>query len=80
MDENELSRRFGVVVRRLRLDKGLSQEEFANLCSLHRTYIGTIERGEKRVTIATAYKLAKALGIPLSEMFKLVEHAGDSSI
>lgn len=66
---------FGIVVRRLRLKANLSQEEFADRCNLHRTYIGTIERGEKRVTIATAQKLAQALGIPLSKLFSLVEES-----
>lgn len=73
MDNDELTKAFGVVIRRLRLDAKLSQEEFAVRCNLHRTYIGTIERGEKRVTIATAHKLANALGIPLSRLFNLVE-------
>jgi len=54
MNESEISKIFGTVVRRLRVQAGLSQEEFAHLCNLHRTYIGTIERGEKRVTLATA--------------------------
>lgn len=73
MDEQELSQRFGIVIRQLRLKAKLSQEEFADLCGLHRTYIGTIERGEKRVTISTAFKLSKALGVPLSQMFMLIE-------
>ncbi|GIK66230.1 MAG: transcriptional regulator [Chloroflexota bacterium] len=77
MDEAELITRFGITVRQLRLKAGYSQEEFADLCGLHRTYIGTIERGEKRVTIATAYKLAKALGLPLSDLFKHIEESSN---
>ena len=73
MNENELTKKFGIAIRRLRLDAGISQEKLADLCNLHRTYIGTIERGEKRVTITTANKLAAALGISLSELFKAVE-------
>jgi len=80
MDEKELPQKFGIVVRQLRLNAGLSQEEFADICGLHRTYIGTVERGEKRVTIATAFKLAKALDISLSKMFKLVEEVNANSI
>lgn len=51
----------------------LSQEEFADQCGLHRTYIGAIERGEKTVTIETALKLAKALNLTLSQIFAALE-------
>ncbi len=61
------------MVRELRVHRGLSQEEFALLCGLHRTYVGSIERGEKTVTIETASKLAEALNVPLSEMFARIE-------
>lgn len=79
MSEEFLVREFGVVVRRLRLEQGFSQEAFAAHCGLHRTYIGSIERGEKVVTIVTAHKLAKALGITLAVMFTELEQgsAGD---
>ena len=68
-----LSERFGAVVRDLRKDAGLSQEQFAARCGLHRTYIGFIERGEKSVTIETAQKLAVAFGVSLSAMFARME-------
>ncbi len=73
MSEDVLVREFGVVVRRLRLEQGLSQEKFAERCGLHRTYIGSIERGEKVVTIVTANKLSKTLGITLADMFSELE-------
>lgn len=73
MVRRPLAQQFGALIRRLRLDKGLSQEEFADLCGLHRTYIGSIERGEKTVTIDTAAKLAHALGFPLSQLFLRLE-------
>ncbi len=73
MNRNVLVRRFGILVRKLRLQKKLSQEEFAFLCGVHRTYIGSIERGEKTVTIVTAAKIAKALNIPLSQLFLELE-------
>jgi transcriptional regulator with XRE-family HTH domain len=68
-----LEERFGIVVPRLRKAEGLSQEEFADLCGLHRTYVGSIERGEKTVTIATATKVAEALGLRLWELLKQVD-------
>ena len=68
-----LAERFGVVVRRLRKAAGLSQEALADLCGLHRTYIGSIERGEKTVTIATANKIADAFGLRLWQLLRRVD-------
>lgn len=50
-------------VRRLRHTQGLSQEELADLCGIHRTYVGSVERGERNVTLSTLELLAKALGV-----------------
>ena len=63
----------GSLVRRLRIEANLSQEELAERCGLHRTYIGMIERAEKNITVETAHKVADALGLSLSEFFKLLE-------
>lgn len=49
-----------VKMRRLRL--GLSQEELADICGYHRTYIGSIERAERNITLSTLAALAAALG------------------
>jgi len=60
----------GQKIRELRVKKGFSQEKFAELVGVHRTYIGMIERGEKTITIVTAKKVSNALEISLSELFK----------
>ncbi|MBL8163921.1 MAG: helix-turn-helix transcriptional regulator [Anaerolineae bacterium] len=73
MSEISIAQGFGRVIRRLRLERGLSQEAFAAKCELHRTYIGPIERGEKNVTLETAQKLANALGVNLSEIISELE-------
>ena len=73
MVREPITERFGALIRQLRMDSGLSQEEFADRCGLHRTYVGAIERGEKTVTIVTAEKLAKAFGLPLSKLFAAIE-------
>jgi transcriptional regulator with XRE-family HTH domain len=73
MSDTSLAKGFGRLIRQLRRERGLSQEDFADLCGLHRTYVGSIERGEKAVTIVTASKIAEALGIPLSQVFLLLE-------
>lgn len=61
--------KFGSTVRRLRNKKGLSQEAFADLCGLHRTYIGAVERGERNVSLENIEKIAKALGMNISSLF-----------
>lgn len=59
---------FGKKVAMLRLQKGLSQEKFAEMCDIHRTYIGAVERGEKSPTLVTMKKIANGLGMNLSEL------------
>lgn len=61
---------FGDAIRARRTFLGLSQEELAEKAGLHRTYIGMVERAEKNVTIINAVKLALALGIPVSDLFR----------
>lgn len=73
MMERKLTRDFGVAVRRLRIQMEMSQEELADLCGLHRTYIGSIERGEKTVTIETANRIAVGLGISIAQLFDELE-------
>jgi transcriptional regulator with XRE-family HTH domain len=60
---------FGKRVAELRKDAGYSQETFAFKCNVDRTYIGTIERGEKSPTLNTIDKIAQAIGITKSELF-----------
>lgn len=73
MKNTGLARHFGMTIRQLRIEAGLSQEEFADKCQLHRTYIGSIERGEKNITLQTASKIAKALNTSLSHLISTME-------
>jgi len=66
----DLRAQFGRRVRELRLAKGLSQEELAEVSGLHRNYIGGIERGERNVALLNIGRLAAALGTNLVELFK----------
>jgi transcriptional regulator with XRE-family HTH domain len=77
MVEETLARRFGELVRNLRREKGYSQEEFSFRVGLHQTYVSSIERGERNVTIQTADRIAKALGTTLAELFSEIERAKD---
>jgi transcriptional regulator with XRE-family HTH domain len=61
---------FAENVRRLREVRGLSQEGLAALARLHRTYVGSIERAERNVSIDNMEKLAGALGVPLAELVR----------
>jgi len=61
--------KLGERIRELRKKAGLSQEELGFRARLHRTYIGSIERGEQNVSIDNIHKLAKALKVSLSELF-----------
>jgi transcriptional regulator with XRE-family HTH domain len=55
-------------IRALRHAKGLSQEDLAAECGLHRTYIGSVERGERNVTLSTLEVFALALGVSVTEL------------
>jgi transcriptional regulator with XRE-family HTH domain len=68
MDDIRL--RFGNALRKRRHALGVSQEEFADMCGLDRTYVGGIERGERNVSLVNLARIAKALKIPLSELFR----------
>ena len=60
----------GNKIRALREQKGYSQEKLAEISELHRTYIGSVERCERNVSIEAMEKIAKALGIPLYILLK----------
>ena len=53
----------------MREEKNYSQEEFADIVGVHRTYMGGIERGERNITLVTIHKIARALGVPPEALF-----------
>ncbi len=55
-------------LRRLRTEKGWSQERFADEAGIHRTYVSDIERGARNPTITVVEKLAKPLGVSASAL------------
>jgi transcriptional regulator with XRE-family HTH domain len=61
---------FGQKVKAERIKQGLSQEELAEKASVHRTYIGMIERAEKNITLTNIEKIALALEIEISKLFE----------
>ena len=67
MDKKAITQ-FGKRVREERMKKGISQERLGELAGVHRTYIGMIERAEKNITLTNMTKIAKALGLRISDL------------
>ena len=76
-DTSEIKREFGKYVRRLREERKHSQEELADLCNLDRTYIGSVERGERNVSLVNIIRIASGLKIDASELFAPFAVEGD---
>ena len=66
--QSSARQRFGANVRRLRQAKGLSQEGLAQMAGIHRTYIGSVERGERNVSIDNMERIAAALGASIADL------------
>lgn len=60
---------FGKRVRKLRTERGWSQEQFAHLCGLDRSYIGQVERGERNISLDNICRITSALRVSLAEFF-----------
>lgn len=56
-------------IKAYRLQRGLSQEALADACGLHRTYIGSVERGQRNVTVESLEKIAIALAVSPKDLF-----------
>ena len=65
----DIKQKFGLKVKELRKVKNLSQEKLANLAEIDRTYLPTIEKGERNVSIEVVEKLAKALDVKIKDLF-----------
>ena len=63
----------------LRKQQGYSQEAFADKCGVHRTFMGTIERGESNLSFKNIHKVAINLGISLSTLFRNLEERAEAS-
>lgn len=61
-------KKFGARLREVRLKSGLSQEKLAEEAGLHRTYVSTVERGTRNISLLNIEKLAKALSVPMSKL------------
>ncbi len=70
--EGELQRVVGRNLRYIRLERGYSQEAFAEVLGVHRTYLGGLERGERNLTLKSLERLASVLHVPVRDL--LLEH------
>ena len=73
MDERpDIRLRFGVRIRHLRSQAGLSQEAFADRCGLDRTYMSGIERGKRNVSLRNIEVIARTLGLSISQLTEAI--------
>ena len=70
---NDILTVFGRTLRRLRTEKNISQEAFASMCNLHRTYISDVELGKRNVSLENIKRMADALEMTVSALFLEVE-------
>lgn len=57
-------------LRKIRQSQGISQEKLADLCDLHRTYVSSVERGERNIAVDNMERLAIALGVDIRELLE----------
>ena len=76
---NLLLKALGQRIRTLRAEQGYSQEAFADKCGVHRTFMGTIERGESNLSFQNIHKVAINLGVSLSTLFQELEDKAETS-
>ena len=63
--------RLGARIRKLRLERGWTQDEFADLSGLHRAQVGAFENGRMNITIASLHLIAETLGVRILDLFKV---------
>jgi transcriptional regulator with XRE-family HTH domain len=66
-------KRLGAAIRSARLAAGWSQEELSFQCGLHRTYIGSVERGEKNLTLKNLLRIAKSMQLSGASLLQTAE-------
>lgn len=69
----DIRHQLGEAIRTLRTQKGWSQEQFAEVTGLHRTYVSAIERGTRNVSLDNIARVSAALRMPVSELFAAAE-------
>lgn len=70
MAVGDLQKVVGRNLRAYRLEKGLSQEDFAEVVGVHRTYMGGLERGERNLTLQSLERIAEVIGVEPGELLR----------
>lgn len=68
-----IQKSFGNTVQKIRKEKGLSQEKFALLIDMDRTYFASVESGKRNISLCNIQKIAKGLDVPISRLFENME-------
>ena len=64
---------FGLAIRKIRKEMGVSQEKFALSIGMDRTYYASVEAGNRNISLQNIHKISEGFGIPLSSLFAVVE-------
>lgn len=70
MAEGDLQKKVGRNIRSYRQKRGLSQEAFAEVLGIHRTYMGGLERGECNLTLRSLERIAEQMGVEVEELMR----------
>lgn len=70
LEQQQFLRELGYRIREIRVAQGISQAELARRCNLHRTFIGSVERGERNLSVLNLRLIARKLKCKLSELLE----------
>jgi len=73
VQREDIQKRLGSRIRKLRLARGWTQDEFADLSGLHRAQVGAFENGRMNITLASLHLIAETFGVRIIDLFKGVE-------
>jgi len=70
IDDKKFLKQLGERIRKLRDERSMTQQQFGDHCELHRTFIGSVERGERNVAILNLRRIAQVLRVPMADLLK----------
>lgn len=74
-----ISLELGIRIRYYKKERNITQEKLAEICNLHPTYIGQVERGEKNATLESVYRISKGLGVSMSKLLEDIDILEDNT-
>lgn len=73
MKTTKVQQKLGQAIQNKRLELKMSQEQLADLAGLHRTYIGSVERGERNISLKNIVLIAKAVKLKVKDLFSIID-------